>query len=73
MNTEEQKRKEEREEKEIDLEKEWQSQMSSAVCSIPLISPIGMPSPLHAADQLPFYISNLYLMCAHCHVCLYAS
>lgn len=50
------------------------SQMSSAVCSILLISPIGMPSPLHVADQLPLYIASLYLCeCAHGHVRSYAS
>lgn len=51
------------------------SQMISAVCSIPLISPIGIPSPLRVADQLPLYIFGLYFfVCLHvAFVCLYAS
>lgn len=56
----------------MELEKEWQSQMSPAVCSIPLISPIGMPSPLHTADQLPPLYLQSVLMCVHRHVCLCA-
>lgn len=65
---------EEQEQKEIELEEEWWSLMSCAVCSIPLISPVGMPSPLHAADQLPLYIATLYLRaCARGRMCLYAS
>ncbi len=59
----------------MELEKEWWSLMSSAVCFIPLISPIGMPSPLHAADLLPLYISSLHLCaCARgrVFVCIFA-
>lgn len=47
-------------EKETVPEKEWYSHMVSAVCSISLISPIGMPSLLNAADQFPHHISSLY-------------
>lgn len=54
----------------MELEKEWWSPMSSTVCSIPLISPIGVPSPLHTTDQLPLYISSLYL-CACVWACVF--
>lgn len=42
------------------------SLMSSAVCSIPLISPTGMPLLLHVTDQLPLHSSRLNLRARGC-------
>lgn len=48
------------------LRKRVASLMSSAVCSIPLISPTGMPLLLHVTDQLPLHSSRLNLRARGC-------
>lgn len=55
------------------------SQMSSAVCSIPLISPIGVLSQLHVADQFPpphlqySTVSICMCVCVLVRVCVHVS
>lgn len=76
LSSTEHRRAKERKEREAVLEEELCSPMISAVCSISLISPVGVPSPLHAADQFPLHTFGLYLsVCrgGRARVCRYAS
>lgn len=62
----------EKRERETVLEKELCSPMISAVCSISLISPIGVASLLHAADQFPLHNFQSASLCVRMWaVCLH--